>query len=258
MKIVWLALSGVVSLTGMMVAGDRGTPAGLEGGRPNILLILADDLAWSDLGCHGHPWHETPHLDALARDGLGFSHGYAPAPICSASRASILTGKSPARFDMTKLENVNGHHIRRHDDSALAALVCALAPELAPVQATLETAMPVLKERAKNLHEIADMGGFLISTRPIDITEKAAKSLTPDTRARLAELRPRLEALKNWEQAAIEAEIRAFLNDHDLKLGDIAPALRAALTGTPISPGIFDVVALLDKAEVLGRLEDQI
>ena len=66
------------------------------------------------------------------------------------------------------------------------------------------------------------------------------------------------EALKNWEQAAIEAEIRAFLSDHNLKLGDIAPALRAALTGTPVSPGIFDVIALLEKAEVLGRLEDQI
>ena len=167
-------------------------------------------------------------------------------------------GKSPARFDMTKLENVNGHHIRRYDDSALAALICAQEPELAPVQATLETAMPVLKERAKNLHEIVDLGGFLISSRPIDITEKAAKALTPETRAWLAALRLRLEALKNWEQATIEAEIRAFLKDHDLKLGDIAPALRAALTGTHSSPGIFDVVALLDQAEVLGRLEDQI
>ena len=167
-------------------------------------------------------------------------------------------GKSPARFDMTKLENVNGHHIRRHDDMALAALVCANAPELAPVQATLETAMPVLKERAKNLHEIADMGRFLISARPIDITEKAAKSLTADTRARLAALHPRLESLEDWKHAAIEAEIRAFLSDHDLKLGDIAPALRAALTGTPASPGIFDVLVLLDKAEVLGRLQDQI
>jgi len=167
-------------------------------------------------------------------------------------------GKSPARFDMTKLENVNGHHIRRHDDSALATLVCANAPELAPVQDALEDAMPALKERAKNLHEIADMGGFLISTRPIDITEKAAKSLTPDTRGRLAALHPRLEALNNWEKAAIETEIRAFLNDYDLKLGDIAPALRAALTGLSVSPSIFDVVALLDKAEVLGRLKDQI
>ena len=167
-------------------------------------------------------------------------------------------GKSPARFDMTKLENVNGHHIRRHDDMALAALVCANAPELAPVQATLETAMPVLKERAKSLHEIADMGRFLISARPIDITEKAAKSLTADTRARLAALHPRLESLEDWKHTAIEAEIRAFLSDHDLKLGDIAPALRAALTGTPASPGIFDVLVLLDKAEVLGRLQDQI
>ena len=167
-------------------------------------------------------------------------------------------GKSPARFDMTKLENVNGHHIRRHDDMALAALVCANAPELAPVQATLETAMPVLKERAKSLHEIADTGRFLVSARPIDITEKAAKSLTADTRARLAALHPRLESLEDWKHAAIEAEIRAFLSDHDLKLGDIAPALRAALTGTPASPGIFDVLVLLDKAEVLGRLQDQI
>ena len=167
-------------------------------------------------------------------------------------------GKSPARFDMTKLENVNGHHIRRHDDNALAALVCANAPELAPVQATLEAAMPVLKERAKSLHEIADMGRFLISARPIDITEKAAKSLTADTRARLAALHPRLESLEDWKHAAIEAEIRAFLSDHDIKLGDIAPALRAALTGAPASPGIFDVLALLDKAEVLGRLQDQI
>ena len=195
----------------------------------------------------------------LAR--LGWSHGddeiFTPEQLIGWFGLEAI-GKSPARFDMTKMENVNGHHIRRHDDMALAALVCANAPELAPVQATLETAMPVLKERAKSLHEIADTGRFLISARPIDITEKAAKSLTADTRARLAALHPRLESLEDWKHAAIEAEIRAFLSDHDLKLGDIAPALRAALTGAPASPGIFDVLALLDKAEVLGRLQDQI
>lgn len=65
---------------------------------PNILLILADDLAWSDLGCYGHPWHETPHLDHLASAGARFTQAYSPAPICSASRASILTGKTPARL----------------------------------------------------------------------------------------------------------------------------------------------------------------
>lgn len=67
-------------------------------GSPNILLILADDLAWTDLGCYGHPWHETPNIDRLAEEGMRFTNGYAPAPICSASRASILTGKTTARL----------------------------------------------------------------------------------------------------------------------------------------------------------------
>lgn len=65
--------------------------------RPNIVLILADDLGWSDLACYGHPWHETPNLDKFAADGLRFTYAYSPAPICSASRASILTGKTTAR-----------------------------------------------------------------------------------------------------------------------------------------------------------------
>lgn len=66
--------------------------------QPNIVLILADDLGWSDLGCYGHPFHRTPHLNRLAAQGITFSDGYAPAPICSASRASILTGKTTARL----------------------------------------------------------------------------------------------------------------------------------------------------------------
>lgn len=66
--------------------------------RPNIVFILVDDLAWSDLGCYGHPWHRTPHIDSLANDGMRFTNAYAAAPICSASRASILTGKTTARL----------------------------------------------------------------------------------------------------------------------------------------------------------------
>ena len=66
--------------------------------RPNIVFILADDLGWRDLRCTGSPWHDTPHLDRLAAQGTRFTHAYAPAPICSASRAAILTGRSPARL----------------------------------------------------------------------------------------------------------------------------------------------------------------
>ncbi|MEM7698674.1 MAG: sulfatase-like hydrolase/transferase, partial [Verrucomicrobiota bacterium] len=67
------------------------------GEKPNILLILADDLGWSDLGCYGSDWLETPNLDQLAGDGVRFTNAYAAAPICSASRASILTGRTTAR-----------------------------------------------------------------------------------------------------------------------------------------------------------------
>lgn len=66
--------------------------------RPNVLFILADDLSWSDLACYGHPYHETPNLDRLASEGMRFTDAYAPAPICSATRAAILTGKTPARL----------------------------------------------------------------------------------------------------------------------------------------------------------------
>ncbi|MEN3941710.1 sulfatase [Prosthecobacter sp. SYSU 5D2] len=67
--------------------------------RPNILFILADDLSWSDLGRYGHRYHQTPNLDRLAKEGLRFTQAYAPAPICSASRAAILTGRTPARLN---------------------------------------------------------------------------------------------------------------------------------------------------------------
>ena len=78
--------------------------------RPNIVFILVDDLGWSDLHCYGHAYHRTPNIDRLAADGLRFTNGYAPAPICSASRASILTGKTPARLGFEFVtKNDSGH-----------------------------------------------------------------------------------------------------------------------------------------------------
>jgi arylsulfatase A-like enzyme len=68
---------------------------------PNVLFILADDLGWTDLGCFGSSFYETPHLDALAADGLRFTQAYAACPVCSPTRASIMTGKYPARMATT-------------------------------------------------------------------------------------------------------------------------------------------------------------
>lgn len=82
---------------------------------PNILFILADDLGWSDLACQGHRWHETPHLDRLAGEGMRFTQAYAPAPICSASRAAYLTGKTPARlhFEFVTKDKPGSQNLRQ-------------------------------------------------------------------------------------------------------------------------------------------------
>ena len=69
--------------------------------RPNVIFIMADDLGWADLACYGADLHETPHLDDFARTGMRFTRAYAAAPVCSPTRASVLTGKHPARLHMT-------------------------------------------------------------------------------------------------------------------------------------------------------------
>jgi len=68
---------------------------------PNILLITVDDLGWADLGCFGADLHETPNIDAFAATGRKFTHAYDAAAICTPTRAALLTGKSPARLNMT-------------------------------------------------------------------------------------------------------------------------------------------------------------
>ena len=65
--------------------------------KPNVIFVLADDLGWAELGCYGNTFHETPHLDKLAKQGIRFTPAYAAAPVCSPYRAALLTGQYPAR-----------------------------------------------------------------------------------------------------------------------------------------------------------------
>src|SRR6478735_8779698 len=69
--------------------------------KPNIVFILADDLGYQDLGAYGNPFNETPHLDSLAKSGLQFNQAYSACPVCSPSRAALMTGKYPARLHLT-------------------------------------------------------------------------------------------------------------------------------------------------------------
>lgn len=165
-------------------------------------------------------------------------------------------GKSPSRFDLKKLENLNGHYIRETDDAVLAPLVAARM-DGSPDVDLLSRAMPVLKTRAKNLDELADGAGFLFATQPMSMTEKAVKFLDEDGRSRLNAISEALKAENNWTIDALEATTKALAEDLELGFGKLAQPMRAALTGTTTSPGIFDVLVLLGREESLARLNAQ-
>ena len=165
-------------------------------------------------------------------------------------------GKSPSRFDLKKLENLNGHYIREADDRELAKLALPHIQGSADME-LLTKAMPVLKTRAKNVHELAEGAGFLFSQRPLEMTEKAAKFLDDDGRARLSLVVQALTQENHWTIEALEATTKATAEVHELGFGKLAQPMRAALTGTTTSPGIFDVLVLLGREESLARLSAQ-
>jgi glutamyl-tRNA synthetase len=165
-------------------------------------------------------------------------------------------GKSPSRFDIKKLENLNGHYLREADDARLAALVAARIGESAD-EALLERAMPVLKVRAKNLNEVVEGAGFLFAKRPLSMTEKAQALLEGDARTILRAVCNALATQNDWTSEALEATTKALAEEQGLGLGKLAQPMRAALTGTTTSPGIFDVLVLLGRDEALARLEAQ-
>jgi glutamyl-tRNA synthetase len=115
--------------------------------------------------------------------------------------------------------------------------------------------MPELKLRPKTLVELAANSRFLVTPRPIRPDDKAAKLLTSDARRLLADLLERLGRVE-WQPERLEAEIRAFAEQQATKLGSIAQPLRAALTGSLASPGIFEVMKVLGREESLGRIAD--
>jgi len=195
---------------------------------------------------------------------LGWSHG--DDEIISTEEAIAwfdldAVGRAPARFDFAKLGNLNGHYIRLAGDERLVALVAeGLEKEFArPLsdaeRSRLFRAMPELKLRPKTLAELAANARFLVAPRPIRPEDKAAKLLTPEARQMLGELRARLERTE-WLPERLEAEVRSFATERATKLGSVAQPLRAALTGSVASPGIFIVMEILGREESLGRISD--
>jgi glutamyl-tRNA synthetase len=205
----------------------------------------------------------------LAR--LGWSHG--DAEIMSTEEMVQwfdfdAIGRSAARFDFAKLENLNGHYLRATPDAEIVERLKALLPELpdgavlterinAEGWRKLERAMPGLKERAKTLVELLDSAAYLFAKRPLKPDEQARKLLDASGRETLAALLPRLEAVTAWTPDTLDALVRAFAEETGRKLGKVAQPLRAALSGKSTSPGIFDVLDALGREESLARIRDQ-
>jgi glutamyl-tRNA synthetase len=192
---------------------------------------------------------------------LGWGHG--DAEMISREQAVewfdlAAVGKSPSRFDLKKLENLNGHYIRAADDARLARLVGdRLGNADEDTLALLERAMPHLKARAASLNEVAEGAGFLFATRPLPIAEDAGVLLQGDASRTLARAHAALDAVQHWDTEALETAVRAVAEEAGLKLGQVAQPLRVALTGRRTSPGIFDVLVLLGREESLARIADQ-
>ncbi|TDI57694.1 MAG: glutamate--tRNA ligase [Alphaproteobacteria bacterium] len=208
----------------------------------------------------------------LAR--LGWAHG--DDEIFSTEQALAwfdlaAIGKAAARFDFDKLKNFNGHYMRAADDAELLAQMEMILPQIEagpellerldrPARQRIVQLMPSLKERAKTLVELANSCRFLVASRPLELDPKAEKLLDDEARQRLARLADHLTAAADkdgWEIDVLEATTRAFVEAEDVKLGQIAQPLRAALTGSTSSPGIFDVLAVLGREEGLARMRDQ-
>jgi glutamyl-tRNA synthetase len=196
---------------------------------------------------------------------LGWGHG--DDEIISTEQAIAWfdlegVGRSPARLDFAKLDNLNGHYIREADDARLAVLVAERLetmlgrPLTAPQRDRLVLGMPGLKARAKTLIELAESALLYASERPVALDPKATSLLTPAALALLEGWAGRAATLEPFTAAELERTARDLALESGVKLGEIAQPIRAALTGGTVSPPIFEVAAILGKDEVLARLRD--
>jgi glutamyl-tRNA synthetase len=220
-------------------------------------------------------YREMGYLPAALRNylaRLGWSHGddeiFSTAQLVDWFSLDAI-GKSAARFDFAKLENLNGHYIRTmRDEDLLAAFLdflphapggAALLTQIdATKKAQLLAALPGLKERAKTLVELKAGAAYLFAQRPLTLDDKARQIMAEADHGAMQDLIALLDAVKDWTAPALEQAVKAFAEARGLKLGKLAQPLRASLTGLATSPPIFDVLAVLGHDESMKRLRDQV
>jgi glutamyl-tRNA synthetase len=170
-------------------------------------------------------------------------------------------GRSPARLDFKKLENLSGQHISAMDDAALlhelqAFLAATQRPPLTGAQErTLARALPFLKKSAKLLPELVEKGHFALTSRPVGPDAAAQASLDPVSRGILANLTPHLQNAQ-WTREGLEPILNAAATQAGIGFGKLAQPLRAALAGRTVAPSVYDMMLVIGREETIARLED--
>ncbi|MFQ5562901.1 MAG: glutamate--tRNA ligase [Parvularculaceae bacterium] len=172
--------------------------------------------------------------------------------------------KAPARLDLEKLDHVNAHYMRTLDDEAFIAKAMPFieketgAPD-ETARARLARAALFLKERCATLAEAPAAAAFLLASRPLALSGKAAKPLKKEgARALLAALAESLKTA-SWDEAeTLEAALKAFTAERNIGFGQIGPPLRAALTGGASAPSLGAVLYVLGRDESLARIDDRV
>lgn len=168
---------------------------------------------------------------------------------------------APARLDWDKLNHLNNHYLRQADPGRLSELVIGVHKSRDfPLQdgdeAIIERTIPLVRDGAKTMLELADATVFALKRRPLELPEKAKGLLTEETRGRLARLKAHLDGQANWDVSTLEAALRGFAEAEGVGMGKFGPALRGVLSGGSPAPDLAGALVSLGKQESLGRLDD--
>jgi glutamyl-tRNA synthetase len=167
----------------------------------------------------------------------------------------VRVSHNPAAFDLQKLQWMNGHYIRESDDARLAELLAdALrAKGYDPDPKVVAAAAPLVKERMHTIVEGAALLPFLFTDEVVP-DDKARRMLGPDRVEYLKEAASRLEAIEDWDHKEIERVLRALKDERELSSNQAFQPIRAAVTGTLVSPPLFESLALLGRERTLARI----
>ncbi|WP_292053164.1 MULTISPECIES: glutamate--tRNA ligase [unclassified Brevundimonas] len=214
-----------------------------------------------------HEYAEMGYLPEAMRNylaRLGWAHGDDELFDDEQAKAWFDFGginKAPARLDFDKLAHVNAHWIRQADDQRLADLTAGVLASRGQKlddagREKLLRAIPLIKDRAKLVPELADQVQFALLVSPIPLNEKSAGMLQGENLDRLSRLREHLNDVHAWNVENLETELKTFAEKEGVGFGKIGPFARAALTGGVPAPDIAKILVAIGRDESLQRLDD--